>query len=895
MKSPRRRRSPTKRINSRHPSSMLSKIDIEIDNIYHSIMELHSKQSPPNKYRDLTLTHNFAEVVKYILSKQPRYNNEIEILKTYFNTLNNFSSCIKDFKIASDDLMDKICNNMMFESCDKGIIVTKYGDINNKFYLILSGHVSEFVLSEIEVKMSYDEYLKYLLLLRVYEEFELLSQIINNNSKIFIINENAFGCLYIMITFYKQLIEHKVIIENSTNYVLITDFDKYEDEYSRFIEDHFQKDYNLSIPLVLSTLNIKETLLLDLYSFYSGLYDKVLKKNHNKLNGRSGRRNITKRTTRIYTRKHVTLSPFSVDSIYDDIVNGYNPELYFSNNEDYCKRIQHNKYGIIGNKEIRKRVIKIYQYKELKTLSEGEVFGDSALMSQCKKSACTVLALTNCSFATLTQHEFDVCLRGAREKVRYATSIFFVRNPIFKNITSASFDKKYFNYFKEREFKKGEYLLHKDSNKRGIYFIKHGEVQISFNSTVQEFQYILEQYEKSVNTVNDKEYNYQLIKLIKNLKDNYSEIGFEQFYNKTVKNFKLCSIRENEVCGLDNFIINNQYFCDCVALSQSVKTFHLGENHYNIMSNDKLVKPNLELYITLKKEILLKRMKEIFMSTLTAFERNAKLHLEIKDYSFGGNDSNNNNNKNRYINSRKTKFVINANSLIKHSSNNSTSKPHQYFSSIEKSSCTFDSIDNNNNTNSIPNNIYENTTTSFLINSHYNNHTINNHKGKFIIGIKTRPLRNQFLKDLKTMDSHTKTSSIFSTLNTKIPNLTLKTNPSKAKNRRVGSFEKSADKVKPTKVYPNNVGNSYRTRKILYVSNISFSNLRPKQVKEKQVRYYHKTNYNTTSNFFLQNQQLFSGLLESKSNSKPKEAGVIDCLFFDKWVERKSEGKKFKK
>ena len=27
-----------------------------------------------------------------------------------------------------------------------------------------------------------------------------------------------------------------------------------------------------------------------------------------------------------------------------------------------------------------------------------------------------------------------------------------------------------------------------------------------------------------------------MLKLIKNLKDNYSEIGFEQFYNKIVKN-----------------------------------------------------------------------------------------------------------------------------------------------------------------------------------------------------------------------------------------------------------------------------------------------------------------------------------------------------------------------
>jgi CRP-like cAMP-binding protein len=83
------------------------------------------------------------------------------------------------------ELINYLSIVMKYEKFNKDKLVFKYGDIGDKFFVILNGKVSILLPKDEIMELSEEEYTIYLLKLRKYDEFDLLNNCIKQNKKIF--------------------------------------------------------------------------------------------------------------------------------------------------------------------------------------------------------------------------------------------------------------------------------------------------------------------------------------------------------------------------------------------------------------------------------------------------------------------------------------------------------------------------------------------------------------------------------------------------------------------------------------------------------------------------------------------------------------------------------------
>ncbi len=134
-----------------------------------------------------------ADLIKLILTKKYKSENEIFIIKTYLKSLHNFISVInesEDNSLNIDMLLQKISQDLRCEYFKENTLLMKVGEIGKTFYVILSGSVDILVPKEIDVYMTKTEYIKHLKLLFKYKEDLLFDKTFSNNNQIYQIRED---------------------------------------------------------------------------------------------------------------------------------------------------------------------------------------------------------------------------------------------------------------------------------------------------------------------------------------------------------------------------------------------------------------------------------------------------------------------------------------------------------------------------------------------------------------------------------------------------------------------------------------------------------------------------------------------------------------------------------
>ena len=125
-----------------------------------------------------------VELIFHILKKQLKNENEILMLKLYFLKLEKLVSLLIPLKINISDMLTKLVCQIKSEKRNKNSILFKAGDIGEKLYILLKGSVGILIKKEKKVECTPFEYLKYLIVLYLYQEDTLLFEIIMKNTSI---------------------------------------------------------------------------------------------------------------------------------------------------------------------------------------------------------------------------------------------------------------------------------------------------------------------------------------------------------------------------------------------------------------------------------------------------------------------------------------------------------------------------------------------------------------------------------------------------------------------------------------------------------------------------------------------------------------------------------------
>ena len=127
----------------------------------------------------IELTSINIKTIQYILSNKTRNENMLIVLNALLSNM-KFISVVKDLE-DKEKLIYSLSNYLKLEKRQKGSILFRFGNKGSKFYVVLGGEISVLIPKEIMVELTFLNYIKYLLYLKVIKEDELAKKIININ------------------------------------------------------------------------------------------------------------------------------------------------------------------------------------------------------------------------------------------------------------------------------------------------------------------------------------------------------------------------------------------------------------------------------------------------------------------------------------------------------------------------------------------------------------------------------------------------------------------------------------------------------------------------------------------------------------------------------------------
>ena len=796
-------------------------LDSEIEVFYNQIL-----QKIKNGYEKDELIPDTEQVFNYLhymMIKPIKTTIEINIIKLYLYKMKKFMSIFTNVNLSIEELMTKIVAQLKLEEIEADRVICKQGDRGDKFYLILKGTISVIIQKEYTVRMSKTDYLQFLIHLHLYQENELINRIILLNKNVYFIEEKDLSMLFTVFRVFKYFIDtnpHKY----TTKYV--ADFLEGEHDIYLLIRDKF----DCSPERCVRILGLDDLGLRSAFLFYESQYEKMMSecsliKKTTTAKGKLGRGSL------------ISVKP-TIEEIYTNIINTNaisSEYIYLASKDNYCERLQP---PAVSNLIVDSEV-KIFKYVEVVALNDGNIFGDVALQNSSKKRTATIITKTNCFFGTLTKSAYDLCLKSTQDRLRYMKILYFLNGPIFKNVNQNIFESKYFNWFKQIELNKNTVIFTKNSPMKNIFFIRHGELELSVKMSFEELNDIIKGLGGKVNEEKEK-------------KLACDSIEFHKFYYMKKHTFRFCLLKDNEIAGLEDFVIDGKYFCDCTVASGKISIFELEENFYQNLVAEKQIKKNVDEYVTLKKTVLCQRLLSVRETKLV--NEKSKINIENKEFL--------NTIKKQQRKNKKEKLVA---PLIVEALRN---KERMFFTPISPTKLSLNNFQKCKKISSTASTIKQQCQSI--------ENDVGENRKLQIPNIKSFTLSSPTM-DVSSRGMSSSTTNI--RLNkTKVNATTL--GFSTAKKKRGHSVSDATF----LKTQPNTTIKSMRVRKVFLSTSCKFN----KPLKEIKFKYFDNRTFspNEKDNFYYNHLHVLSSVVSPKKG-KTRNKGFIDFLVLDKWAEAK--------
>ena len=475
-----------------------------------------------------------------------REESDIIFISLYLSKIQKLEQLIKsNVPIHGDDVNQKkkaqeefyklltyVSINVSYIKFQSNRLLMRYGEEGENFYIILNGIVSIIIPIKKTIEISLCEYFRYISLLIIYKEKELLHNVVKDNKKTKI-NLDMPGFDYFFNKYEKNFLsaiknaylKYKENLENNKPKKICSPEKINNNKNNKKIAHRY-------------SLNIKteeETNLQKLKEFLS-MY-------------------LTKDELKYYLN---TLNDPSFEKVE------YNDHVLLTS-ENYIKRISN--YSIVDNPFIANKIKKterqgiranikhpltIYEYKKVTELTSGEMFGDIALSSTTSnKRTATIITANECHFASLFKNIYKKSIQDARETHKNNVIDYICNTNIFYGFPRFILSKKFFNNFVFKNTKKNQLILKNKETNPNIILIKEGTYEILYNGSIHDIFKLINIYYKNLTSIYSTDVNIDLTKKVQKMLSQEKKIerilGEENF---KVKEYKLLLINSPSVFGL---------------------------------------------------------------------------------------------------------------------------------------------------------------------------------------------------------------------------------------------------------------------------------------------------------------------------------------------------------
>ena len=172
-------------INFKNPllKTILSDEEKEIQNISKSLIKRMEEEKIKLNEIPFIKDSNTLKLLLYSIHKKNKLEHDILFISHYLTSFKSIINLINEKKtlIDSTKILNELSNNIKIEKKINKSIICRYGDLGDKFYLILQGSISVIVKKEIQIEMTEYEYYLYLKNLKKYSENELIEDNLKAN------------------------------------------------------------------------------------------------------------------------------------------------------------------------------------------------------------------------------------------------------------------------------------------------------------------------------------------------------------------------------------------------------------------------------------------------------------------------------------------------------------------------------------------------------------------------------------------------------------------------------------------------------------------------------------------------------------------------------------------
>ena len=126
-----------------------------------------------------------------LIPPKTRTASQLKQIIPYINTLKSFIFTFKSENESKfSEMLNELCQNMIYEHINKDRFVVKFGERGNVFYVILRGKIAIVIVKYQKIELNEEEYILQLLKYKRFKENELIRLSIALNNNTFHIDEN---------------------------------------------------------------------------------------------------------------------------------------------------------------------------------------------------------------------------------------------------------------------------------------------------------------------------------------------------------------------------------------------------------------------------------------------------------------------------------------------------------------------------------------------------------------------------------------------------------------------------------------------------------------------------------------------------------------------------------
>ena len=534
------------------------------------------------------LTETFT-IIKMILSKYQKDENDLYVISHYLLTLKAFVSSILqgqpfDFDIMS--LLRKIAHDLYCEKYKKDEFMMKVGDIGNTFYVILSGSVSVVVPKTITVKMTKNQYIYHLKLLHQLGENYLLEKTFSDNFA-------ELPYLKLQDILKEKRISHKRTKSNIQKVDFKIDLYKQLRNANKITKSfELKKKENEEIKPPINHYRIRRrsvefSLRRTLYDIHKENLEEKHRKSIEFIRRNSAEDNIIQiieGDTLESEKEKKNISNKKVENKKEEH-HQHEEDKEFSL-ENYIRLINAEYINI--DKMHYTHDIKLTGYFKVTDLYQGASFGELALINENNLRTATIFIREHSYFGVLTSSAYQKSLKHIQEINKKKNIHFIFNTKLFKDISLFNFDN-YWNFFINRKLMKGDYIFKQGQERDEIYFVQEGEFLLTtYNLSNRK----LHLYLKEIGNFQPK-------------KRDLLNIGKEI-------NVPLIYAKKGDMLGMDDLLYKGSYLCSAVCVSNRASIFAIDMNIFkNIYKNYPSVLNNWRKIEFRKKVLMVQRLLKI--------------------------------------------------------------------------------------------------------------------------------------------------------------------------------------------------------------------------------------------------------------------------------------------